>query len=199
MKRTILPVLFIIIFLSLYQIIVASNPDSTSRSVGIVVSYRGIIRNTPGLSLGIEKTYLQSAKYSVLGSATLQLNQKPDVFTSTGFNLGSTLRRTWNSGLYLEHGVNMGYLGKYYNFDIYRTNSDGDIVNTGRKLKSTMTLGYSIGLGYDFSKKANTNIQLFVKPGIYYDLFDRSNYYILNYYSIEMGLIFHPQWLNRNK
>lgn len=198
-KHILFQALFIIIILSSTQTIFASNPDSTKSNIGIITSYRGIIDNTPGLSVGIENTYFQSAKYSVLGSATIFLNRKPDVFTSTGFNLGSTLRRTGKRGIYLEHGINIGYLGKYYNFDIYRTNSDGNIVNVGRKLNSTITLGYSIGMGYDFSIKTNTDLKLFIKPGLYYDLINKTNYYYVNNYSIEIGLIFHPQWLNRGE
>lgn len=197
MKHVLFHFLFILIFLSLHKTTIASNPDSTNRSIGITASYRGIIGNTPGLSLGIEKTYLQSTKYSIIGSAALLLNRKPDVFTSAGFNFGSTLRRTGKRGFYLEHSLNIGYLGNYYDFDIYRTNSDGDIVNVGRKWNSTLILGYSIGMGYDFSIKTNTNLKLFFKPGIYYDMINKNNYYYVNNYSIESGLIFYPHWLNR--
>ena len=199
MKYVFFPVVLIIILLSTYTTTFAASPDSTNGSLGIMASYWGTIKNTPGLRLGIEKTYFQSTKYSVIGSATLQMNRKPDIYTSAGFNFGNTLRRTWKRGFYLEHGINIGYLGRYYDFDIYRTNSDGNIINVGRKWNSTMILGYSIGMGYDFTQKTNTNVKLFLKPGIFYDLLNRTNYYYVNNYSIEIGVVLHPQWLIRNK
>jgi hypothetical protein len=199
MKHILFSFLLIIFFIAPYKTAFASASDSTNRSVGIVAGYRGIIKNTPGLSLGIEKTYLQSTKYSVIGSATLLMNRKSDVFTSVGLNFGSTLRRTGKRGVYLEHSLNIGYLGNYYDYDVYRTNSDGDILNVGRKWNSTIIMGYLIGMGYDFSIKTNTNLKLFFKPGIYYDLINKTNYFFVNNYSIEIGLIIHPQWLNRNK
>jgi hypothetical protein len=199
MKRIPFPVLFILIISLSCRTIFAQNPDSTNRNIGIVAGYWGAFNNTPGLKLGIEKTYLESTKYSIIGSAALLLNRKPGVFTSAGFIFSSTLRRTWKRGIFLEHGINIGYSGNYYDFDIYKTNTEGDIVNIGRKWNSTMNLGYSIGLGYDFSKKTNINMNVFFKAGLSYDLLNKTNYYYANNYNIEIGLAFYPKWLNRNK
>jgi hypothetical protein len=198
MKRILFRVLFILIISVPCKTIFAQNPDSTNRSIGIVSSYWGTFNNTPGLRLGIEKTYLQSTKYSIIGSAALLFNRKPDVFTSAGFNFCSILRRTGKRGIFLEQGINIGYSANYYDFDIYKTNSDGDIVNIGREWNSTMMLGYSIGMGYDFSKKININMNLFFKAGLSYDLLNKTNYYYVNNYNIEIGLVFYPKWLNRN-
>ena len=77
---------------------------------------------------------------------------------------------------------------------MYKTKSDGSIVNIGRKWTSSMIIGYFIGLGYDFSKHTKINLKLFVKPGIYYRFPNNDNVFYLNNYSIEIGLIFHPKW-----
>jgi hypothetical protein len=179
--------------------VLASNSDSTRSNTNIVFSYWGTKVNTPGLKLGIEKAYLLSSKYSVIGSASLLLNRKPDIYTSAGFSFGSTLRWTGKCGLYLEHGINLGYLGNYYDFDIYRTNSDGDVVNVGRKWNSSFLLGYSAGIGYDFSQKTKTKLELYFKPGIFYCFPNKTNFFYINNYSIEIGLALRPKWLNRNK
>jgi hypothetical protein len=179
--------------------VLASNADSTRSNTSIVLNYWGTVASTPGLKLGIEQAFLQSSKYAVIGSASLLLNRKPDIYTSAGFSFGSTLRRTGKCGLYLEHGIILGYLGNYYDFDVYRTNSDGDIVNVGRKWKSSFLFGYSVGIGYDFSKKTKTDLQLFFKPGIFYCLPNKANFYYVNNYSIEIGLVLHPKWLNINR
>jgi hypothetical protein len=198
-KYSILPTLFLIIFTIRNSKAFASNPDSTGSSMGITASYWGSQANTPGLKLGIDKTYLKTSKYEIIGSASLLLNRKPDNYSSAGLNFCSILRRIGKRGFYLEHGINIGYLGNYYDYDIYKTNSDGEIVNVGRQWNSTIMIGYSIGMGYDFSKITNTNMKLFFKPGIFYCLPNKTNFYYVNNYSIEIGLVLYPKWLTKNK
>ena len=175
----------------------ASGIDTTRTDKSIIVSYWGTLSNNPGIKIGIEKTRIFSSKYSVNNSLSLLVNRKPDIYTLAGITLSSSLRRTGKSGLYFEHGINFGYLGSYYDFDFYRTNSENEIVNVGRKWLSSIILGYSFGLGYDFAKKTKNNMQIFVKPGIYYRFPNNDNIFYLNNYSIEMGLAIHPNWLNK--
>lgn len=177
----------------------ATDKDTTRIEKSITVSYWGTLKNNPGIKLGLEKSRAFSSKYAVNNSISFLVNWKSDVYTSAGIVLNSSLRRTSKKGFYFEHGINFGYLGSYYDFDFYRTNSDGEIVNIGRKWKSSIIVGYSIGIGYDFSKRTNTNLQLFIKPGIYYRLPNNDNLFYLNNYSVEMGLALHPKWLNKNK
>lgn len=175
----------------------ASGSDTTRTNKSIVVSYWGTLNNNIGIKLGLEKTRVFSSNYAVYSSISLLINRKPDTYTSAGIVLNSSLRRTGKRGLYFDHGLNFGYLGSYYDFDFYRTNSDNEIVNVGRKWVSSIILGYSFGLGYDFAKKTKTNVQIFIKPGIYYRFPNNDNIFYLNNYSIEMGLALHPKWLNK--
>lgn len=177
----------------------ASEADSTHGNKSMVFSYRGTLRDNPGLKLGIEKTYLQSSKYTVFGSVSIILNTKPDIYFSAGLTFSSTLRRTGNCGLYFEHELNVGYLGKFYEFNTYRINSSGDIINIGRKWTSSFMVGYSVGIGYDFSKKTKYDLQFYFKPGIYYLLPNKANFFYVNNYSFEAGFALHPKWLNRSK
>lgn len=176
----------------------ASGIDTTRTNKSITVSYWGTLNNNPGLKVGLEKTRIFSSKYAVISSVSLLVNRKPDIYTSVGAILNSSLRKTGKRGLYLEHGLNFGYLGSYYDFDFYRTNSDNEIVNVGRKWVSSIILGYSFGFGYDFAKTTKKNMQIFIKPGIYYRFPNNDNIFYLNNYTIEMGLALHPRWLNRN-
>jgi len=199
--KTIYSVIRFALFLSLSIVFAnsanASGIDTTRTDKSIIVSYWGTLSNNPGIKIGIEKTRIFSSKYSVNNSLSLLVNRKPDIYTLAGITLSSSLRRTGKSGLYFEHGINFGYLGSYYDFDFYRTNSENEIVNVGRKWLSSIILGYSFGLGYDFAKKTKNNMQIFVKPGIYYRFPNNDNIFYLNNYSIEMGLAIHPNWLNK--
>lgn len=181
----------------LFHNVKAANTDTTHVNKSISLSYWGTLNNNPGIKLGLEKSKILSGKYSVLSSFSLLLNRKPNIYTSAGIVLNSSLRKTGKSGLYFEHGINVGYLGSYYDFDFYRTNSKNEIVNMGRKWINTIILGYSFGLGYDFAVKTNTNIQVYIKPGIYYRAPNNDNIFYLNNYSIEMGIALHPSWLNK--
>jgi hypothetical protein len=175
----------------------ASGIDTTGTDKSIIVSYWGTLNNNPGMKLGLEMTRTLSSKYAVNNSVSLLINRKTNTYTSAGIVLNSSLRIIGKRGMYFEHGIDFGYLGSYYDFDFYRTNSNNDIINVGRKWVSSVILGYSFGLGYDFAKKTNTNVQIFVKPGIYYRFPNNNNIFYLNNYSVEMGLALHPKWLNK--
>ena len=177
----------------------ASDTDSSLVNRSVIVSYWGTLDNNLGIKLGLENTRTFSSKYAVINSLSILVNRKPDTYTSAGIVLNGSFRRTGKKGLYFEHGINFGYLGSYYDFDFYRTNSKNEIVNMGKKWVGSIILGYSFGLGYDFAQKTNADVQIFVKPGIYYRFPNNDNIFYLNNYSVELGFALHPKWLNKNK
>ena len=174
---------------------IAANNDSTAIPYGLSIGYWGTMKNNYGLQIELEKYYLHTEKYKVIRQTSLIFEIKPNVYISSGIIIGSALRRTFNKGIYFEQGVKTGYLGSYYNFDVYKTNSNGDIINTGHKWKNSIILGYTVGLGYDFSKLTKTDLQFYLKPNIYYRFPNNDNIFYLNNYSIEVGIILHPKWI----
>jgi hypothetical protein len=184
----------ILIFLISFNEIDASDTDTIIFTKGISVSYWGTLINNNGLLLSLEKYYLQTEKFKIIGSASIVFQRRKNVYTSAGLIVGSALRKTYNWGVFFEYGIKFGYLGSYYDFDFYKTNSDGNIVNIGRKWTNSIILGYSLGLGYNFSKLTKTNLQLFIKPNLYYRFPNYDNIFYFNNYSIEVGLILHPKW-----
>jgi len=181
--------LSLLISIILSNTIYASDADTTNASKGISICY---IQN--GLQLGLENYYFQNEKYKIIGAASVLFQRFPSYYSSAGLVVSSSLRKTGKKGWYYEHGIKFGYLGSYYDFDMYKVKSDGSIVNIGRTWRSSVILGYSVGFGYDFSKKTKANLQLFFKPGLYYRFPNNDNVFYLNNYSIEIGLILHPKW-----
>jgi len=165
----------------------AQESDSGKVFNGISLSYIG-----NGLQLGVEKFYLKNEKYKIIGSAQVNFQRFPGYYSSAGLIFNSLLRRTYAAGIFLEHGLQFGYLGSYYDFDVYKTNSDGNIVNLGRTWANSVILGYFAGVGYDFLKRTGMDFQLFVKPGFYYRVPNNDNIFYLNNFSFEIGLILHP-------
>ncbi len=187
--------IFFLILIFFGNILFAQNADSTNFSKGISLSYWGTLSNNYGLKLGYQNNYIQTDKYKITGTFSFLVNRKPEIYTSVGLTYESALRRTYKSGMYFEHGIYFGYLGSYYDFDFYRTNNDGIIINVGRKWTSSLIFGYSFAFGYDFSKKTRFNSQLFFKPNIYYKFPNNDNIFYLNNYSIEIGFVIHPKWI----
>jgi hypothetical protein len=185
----------LIFYLVTYTESIAANIDSTKTIKGLSIGYWGTMKYNYGLQIGLDKNLMQTEKYKVIRQYSLVFQVKPKVYTSAGIIISSALRRTFRKGIYFEQSVKFGYLGSYYNFDLYKTNSDGDIVNIGHKWKSSIILGYSLGLGYDFSKLTKTDFQFYLKPNIYYRFPNNDNIFYLNNYSIEVGIILHPKWI----
>jgi hypothetical protein len=176
--------------------VTASTTDTILPTKGISINYRqNLLVTNIGFQLGIEKYHFQNSKYKVIGIATLLFERKPNVYNSAGFIFGNAIRRTYKYGIYLEHALNVGYLGSYYNFDVYKTDSKGNIVNIGREWTNSFVFGYSIGLGYDFLMLTKTNIQLFLKPNYFIKYPNNDNFFLLNNYYLEAGITVHPKWI----
>jgi hypothetical protein len=172
----------------------ASETDSLSNK-GISISYWGNVVNTNGIQVGLEKYMLQTGKYKVIFSTAVNYQRYAGNYSAAGITFGSSLRRTYKCGLFLEHGIKAGYLGSYYDFDFYKVNSDDEIVNIGRKWNSSVVLGYAFGFGYDFNKLTRYNVQLYVKPNFYYRFPNFNNVFYFNNVGIDAGFVIHPKWL----
>lgn len=192
-------VLLVTVFFTVFFICTskAQTADSLQTSkLGISIGYWGTPTKTTGIQLGLQKYNLQTEKYKILTSVDLIIEKRPDSYTSFGLLLSSGVRRTLKFGLYFEYDIKAGYIGSYYPFDLYKVNSTGDVVNIGKKVFNTFVVGNSFGLGYDFSYKTKLNLQLFIKPIIYYRYPNNDNPFFLNNIGLEAGITFHPLFLN---
>lgn len=184
-------ILSIFAILSLSQLpIFASDADNDQPGLGISASYWHGIKSDNGFQLGLERHVLQMGKYDVLQNASMLLQIRSDVYTSLTITIGSTIRRNLIWGIYFDHSIRAGYSGHYYSFDTYQTNSNDEIVNVGHSLRSSLVMGYSFALGYDFANISNQNIQVFVRPNIFLKLPNPDNLFLLNNYGIQAGITY---------
>lgn len=181
-------------FIVISKSVMALPVDSIKSIKGLSVGYWGDVVNTYGVRVGMERYVLQTSKFKVIHSAAIGVQRRNDFYTSAGIEVGSALRRTYKSGLFVEYGLKLGYLGSYYDFDFYKVNSDDKIVNIGRKWKSSAICGYWLGAGYDFSRCSRFDIQFALKPGLYYRFPNFGNVFYLTNFGLEAGLAFHPKW-----
>lgn len=174
----------------------ASDLDTLKSNLGLTVSYWQGIKSETGFQLGVERYTLRAGKYDVIQNASLLIQRRSNVYTSFSLTIGTTLRRNFKWGMFFDHSIRAGYAGHYYDFDSYKTNTNDEIVNVGRKWTSSMIVGYSFALGYNFSKITKQNISIFARPNIFLKFPNKDNLFLLNNFSIEAGVGY---YFNRKK
>ena len=193
MKKNMPFILLLLLVLSIETTFGQEKPKSKFWELG--VGYWGTLNHNYGAKVGVGKVIPFSEKYSLHSGLSIIVNTKSDIYMSAGVTIDNFIRRTVKWGGYWEHGINVGYLGSIYDFDLYRTNSQGQINNVGKKWLSSAIFGYSFGIGYDFSKKTKTDFQLFFRPGLYFRFPNFENAFYINNYSIEAGVIWKPKFM----
>jgi len=191
-------VIIVIIYISLsnFNPLFANDRDTLKSNLYFNLTYlKAAIVNTYGLNFGIEKTLFQNDKYLISNGIKLNSGVKKDAYLMGGFTYSSSLRKTNKFGLFFEHSVRFGYLGSYYYNDLYII-KDSEIKNIGKKWLSSLTLGYFLGLGYDFSKTTNLDLQIFAGPNIFYRFPNLDNMFYFNNISLEAGVRF-SVWKNK--
>jgi len=198
----------ILIFLfitGIYNVSTAQNSDCNSPQRGVSVGYSGPLigswwspEDAPwGVRFGYENYFLNTEKYYVAGRSSIVFQKMTDKYTAGGITVSSVLQRTFKFGLYIEQNFMLGYLGSYYNFDVYKTNSEGKVVNVGNKLFNSVLYGFGLGIGYDFSKVSNADIKIFFNPNLYNKVPNNDNLFLLYNYSFDFGVVFYPKWLQK--
>jgi len=84
---------------------------------------------------------------------------------ATGININTGLSYTFTSGpgIYFTAGIPLGYVHTFNAYDLYSLNSNGEYELTKDKGRSSLFLGYSLQVGYDFRKKLNIPFSFYVK------------------------------------
>ncbi len=193
-----LKIFFVVLFLSLsnFNSLFANDRDTLTKKIYFNLTFfNAAIVKTYGLNFGIEKTLFQNDKYHIINGIKLNSGIKKDAYLMGGFTYSSSLRRTYKFGMFFEHSVRFGYLGSYYFNDLYFI-KDEQIKNIGRKWLSSLTLGYFLGLGYDFSKKSNLDLQIFAGTNFFYRFPNLDNVFYFNNITLEAGIRF-TIWKNK--
>ena len=194
-KNSNISVIFVLIALSVTGIRypVCANTESSN---GLTFTYLpDLFLPTNGGAFGIERHLFRSTKYKVIGSAHLLFRQYPDISITSGLTMTTMLRRTFKQGVFLEHGLLLGYMGSYYFVDMFKVADDDKIVNVARTWQSSVIGGYTFGGGYDFSTLTKLNLQLFLRPSFYLRYPNFSNPYLKHNYRFIFGISWHPSWM----
>ena len=195
MKKVFDTIIFLALLLSCD--IIFGQGETIKKDWEVGIGYWGTLDHNYGAKIGVGRVISFTEKYSLHSNLSLIINRKFATYTSSGVSIDNFLRRTSKSGVYWEHGINAGYLGNKYDFDLYQTNNQGQIINVGKKWLSSVVFGYSFGVGYDFSKKTKADFQLFFRSGLYFRVPNFENAFYINSYSIETGVVWKPKFMKK--
>lgn len=168
------------------------NLTPKNQRFGLLIGYYGNKLTNPGVQIGAEDYLATTLNYQVVGSFILNVFGKNKQYFSFALTPRIGLRYTSNYGLFLESNVGIGYHYQHFAYDQYELDANGNIVNKGKAGISSMMPNFALAIGYDFSRKANLPIKIYIRPSCnltYPDghiLFQAS-------YALEAGVIFVPR------
>ncbi|WP_124587353.1 hypothetical protein [Pedobacter sp. KBW06] len=117
------------------------------------------------LGLAITSSYplLLSKHSKITLDGELGYFKHKELASGININTGVSYTFTTGIGIYVSAGIPLGYLRTFNAYDLYALNDLGEYELTKDKGRSSLFLGYSLQLGYDFRKKLNAPFSLYVK------------------------------------
>jgi hypothetical protein len=191
MKKTI-ALLFIIFTLSQVfgQANNALNETSNSRR-GFSIGYFGDKISNYGYQVGIENYLAATRNYNVIGALFLANYFVPQNFTGLSLNPRIGLRYTTNFGATLESHLGFGYLHRFYRYDVYEVDAQGQVVALKKTSQAAAMPNIAFGLGYDFRRTTKLPVIYYLRTGINYNFPNRHFLFEVSY-AIETGIIYVP-------
>jgi hypothetical protein len=168
------------------------NLTPRNQRYGFYMGYYGNKISEPGVQLGVEKYLATTPNYQVTGSLFSTFFGKKELFYSFAISPRIGLRYTSMWGLTLESHVGFGYIYRHFNYDQYELNSDGEIVDKGNAGISSMMPNFAVGLGYDFSRKTNLPVKLYLRPSCNLS-YPEGHILFQASYAIEAGITYVPK------
>jgi hypothetical protein len=167
------------------------NLTPRNQRYGFFVGYYGNKINEPGGQFGVENYLATTPNYQVIGSLFSVLFGKEKQYYAFAISPRIGLRYTSTWGLSLESHFGIGYIYRHFNYDQYELNDNGEILDKGNASISSMMPNFAFGLGYDFSRKTNLPVKLYLRPSCSLN-YPAGHILFQASYSIEAGIIYVP-------
>lgn len=156
--------------------------------INITVGYYGETVTHPGLIVGIEYSPFITDKYQMIlafqtGGYTHKRNN------TSYFVRGQWGQRiTFNSGLFVEQFLGLGYLHQFsHGGEQYEVIPNGAVVKTLDRGQPKFMPSITLGTGYDFSKKGIGNFSIYLRPELFWKA--PFNGYYLTHPALSTGII----------
>ena len=168
------------------------NGTPNNQRFGFSMGYYGDKIANSGYQLGLERYLATTNNYNVIGSVLVSNYFVKNINTAVSLTPRIGLRYTANSGITLESHLGLGYLQRFYKYNDYKIDTQGQVVSDRKASQASVMPNFAFGLGYDFRKKTNLPIIYFLRTSINYNypnkhlLFEAS-------YALESGIVFVPK------
>jgi hypothetical protein len=167
------------------------NLTPRDQQYGFFLGYYGNKINEPGIEFGVEKYLATTPNYQVTGSLFSAFFGKKEMYYSFVISPRIGLRYTTMWGLTLESHMGIGYAYRHFNYDQYELNKNGEIVDKGKAGISSAMPNFALGLGYDFSRKADLPVRIFIRPSCSLN-YPEGHILFQASYAIEAGITYVP-------
>lgn len=117
----------------------------------------------PGLVFGTEYSYKEGKRGRLLQSANFGFFINNVTGSCLFLHSDFVYRYTFNFGLFADVSLGLGYVHAFYPREIFRQNDENEYVKVRDTGKPAIMVSNSFSLGYDFSRKMNKPIALYLR------------------------------------
>jgi hypothetical protein len=167
----------------------SSNGNVSSQKFGLSVAYFGNKFTEAGAQIGLERYWATTPNFRVIGSLQASAFGKKDLYKAVSINPRVGVRYTSNWGLTAEWHLGLGYQHRFFDYDQFLIDDEGNIVQKGKAGQSSAMPNIAFGLGYDFSRISNLPANLYLRPGFYWT-YPNQHFGFEASYALEAGLVF---------
>lgn len=198
MKKLLLIPFFLVFSNFLHSQELTKNNTPKNQRLGFSVGYYGHKITNTGVQIGLERYLSTTQNFNVLASFMFTGFSVKDVYKAVSFTPRIGFRYTANWGLTAETAIGLGYLQRFYQYEQYDLNDNGQLVKTGKaKLASAMP-NFTVGVGYDFRKKTGLNALYFIRFGMNYN-YPNKHYFYDQSTALETGIVWVPKFGGKSK
>ncbi len=173
-----------------------ANGTLKDERFGFSAGYFGDKFRNVGYLLAWENYLATTQNFTIVGTV-----QFSNYFVSQNFTAVSVLPRigvryTTNYGLALESHLGLGYLHRFYKFNEYGVNQEGQITTQRKASQASAMPSIAIGLGYDFRRKTALSLLYFIRGSINYN-YPNKHFLFEASYALETGFIYIPKRIKK--
>jgi len=170
-----------------------NNGTNKERRFGYSASYYSLKNNSFGWQIGIENYLATTKNFQVIGSLNLSNYFVKDIYTGASINPRIGFRYISNFGFVLENFIGFGYLHRFYKFNDYSVNANGDVVSKGKASQASAMPNIMLGIGYDLENKLKIPLLAIIRGSVNYNYPNR-HFIFETYLALEAGIVYRPNF-----
>ncbi len=183
--------LFALAYVKIHAQATTANGTPNENRFGFSVGYFSDRFSNPGYQIGIENYLATTKNYNVIGSLLLSNYFVANKITAFSLNPRIGLRYTLNMGLTMESYLGLGFLQRFYKYDQYDVDGQGQVINKGKPAQLSVMPNFAVGIGYDFRRKTKIPALYFLRASINYNYPNKHSFFEVAQ-ALETGFIYVP-------